>query len=83
MSYDKSHATRIFTGLSERTSRRFANEYLERRVVKINDKITILDKEDERYKSAVKADEIYKELIEKLPRGQNTLLKLKIEHLIC
>lgn len=67
----------FFTGLSERTSRRFANEYLERRVVKINDKITILDKEDDRYKSAGKADEIYKELIEKLPRGQNTLLKLK------
>ena len=33
----------FFTGLSERTSRRFANEYLERRVVKINEKITILD----------------------------------------
>lgn len=57
----------FFTGLSERTSRRFANEYLERRVVKIDSKITILDK----------SDEIYKELIEKLNRGQNTLLKLK------
>ena len=67
----------FFTNLSDRTSRRFTNEYLKRRVVKIDGKITILDKGDEKYKIASESDEVYKELIDTLPRCQSTILKLK------
>lgn len=67
----------FFADLSERTARRFTNNYLDRRVVKINNKITVLNKDNEHYLKALTKDEIYKELIEKLPRRKATLLRLK------
>lgn len=67
----------FFANISERTARRFTNEYLDRRIVKINNKITTLNKKNKLYSKVSSDDEIYKELIEKLPRKKAILLRLK------